>query len=224
LWVSTGSVKTVARAGIQKVSGMNENAIVSLADWRRRVSDLYGRIRNASDPVSGWKDWRETRDILFRFHPQSPIDRGSRSTHAGVPLFEHNPTARFLVDVEVVANAVEEVWEIGPDGALRLVPGLRTRGLRETLGGELTIYQIKGYGGGLFLPFKDATSGRETYGGGRYLLDTIKGADLGMEDGKLVLDFNFAYHPSCRYSDSWVCPLAPNENSLAAEVRAGERL
>lgn len=214
----------MARADIQKASGMNDNAIVSLADWRRRVSDLYGRIRNAPDPLLGWDDWRETRDALFRSHPQSPIDPQHRSRHAAVPLFEHNPTARFLVDVEVITHAVEEVWEIGPDGALRLIPGLRTRGLREALGGELTIYQIKGYGGGLFLPFKDATSGRETYGGGRYLLDTIKGADLGMEDGKLVLDFNFAYHPSCRYSNSWVCPLAPTENTLPAEIRAGERL
>lgn len=203
---------------------MNDSDMITLADWRRRVSDLYGRVRNAPEPRLAWDHWRETRDVLFRSHPQSPIDPAGRSAHAGVPLFDYDPAARFLVDVESIEGAVEEIWDIAVDGALRLVPGLRTKGLRDDLGGELTIYQIKGYGGGLFLPFKDATSGHETYGGGRYLLDTIKGADLGMEAGKLVLDFNFAYHPSCRYSDAWVCPLAPPRNLLPAAIRAGERM
>ena len=63
-----------------------------------------------------------------------------------------------------------------------------------------------------------------SYGGGRYLLDTAKGADLGGTDGSLVVDLNFLYHPSCRYSDSWVCPLAPAGNTITAPVRAGERL
>jgi uncharacterized protein (DUF1684 family) len=79
--------------------------------------------------------------------------------------------------------------------------------------------------GGVFLPFVDATSGTETYGGGRYLLDTIKGADLGAvgSDGTLVLDFNFSYFPSCAYSSRYVCPLAPSGNRLSGAVRAGER-
>jgi uncharacterized protein (DUF1684 family) len=68
-------------------------------------------------------------------------------------------------------------------------------------------------------------SGTETYGGGRYLLDTIKGADLGVArpDGTLVLDFNFSYFPSCAYSARYVCPLAPSANRLNGAVRAGER-
>jgi uncharacterized protein len=63
----------------------------------------------------------------------------------------------------------------------------------------------------------------ETYGGGRYLLDTVKGADLGLDDGRLVLDFNFAYTPSCSYDDSWACPLSPAANRLAVRMAAGER-
>jgi uncharacterized protein (DUF1684 family) len=203
---------------------MKNNDILDLADWRRRVSDLYGRVRRAAEPRLGWEQWRDTRDAMFGSHPQSPIAPNDRSTYAGVPLFDHDPAVRFLVDVETIEDAVEETWDIAADGALRLFPGLRTRGLQEAFGGELTIYQIKGYGGGLFLPFKDATCGAETYGGGRYLLDTIKGADLGMEAGKLVLDFNLAYHPSCRHSDAWVCPLAPTGNTLPVAVRAGERM
>src|SRR5207244_1569192 len=85
---------------------------------------------------------------------------------------------------------------------------------------------IEGYAGGLFVPFKDQTSGKETYGAGRYLLDTIKSADLGSDfaTNEVVLDFNYAYHPSCTYDPIWVCPLAPPDSRLSIPVRAGERL
>ena len=63
-----------------------------------------------------------------------------------------------------------------------------------------------------------------TYGGGRYLYDTIKGADLGVDETSIVLDFNYAYHPSCAYDERWSCPLAPAENRLDFAVEAGERL
>ena len=103
-------------------------------------------------------------------------------------------------------------------------PFARSQGLQATLGGELTFYWLLGYGGGVFLPFADATSGRDTYGAGRYLLDTIKGADLGSTpEGLTVLDFNFAYNPSCAYSPRYVCPLAPPANRLPMPVTAGER-
>ena len=80
------------------------------------------------------------------------------------------------------------------------------------------------YGGGVFLPFRDETNGATTYGAGRYVLDTVKGADLGGADGRLVVDFNYAYHPSCAYDPRWSCPLAPATNRLVGPVEAGERL
>jgi len=89
---------------------------------------------------------------------------------------------------------------------------------------ELELYWLAGYGGGLFVPFRDATSGTETYGGGRYLLDTVKGPDLGMDGDRLVLDFNFAYNPSCSYDPRWVCPLSPPANRLPIAIRGGERM
>ena len=89
---------------------------------------------------------------------------------------------------------------------------------------RLALHWLEGYGGGLFLSFRDATSGRETYGACRYLLDTVKGADLGIDGERLVLDFNFAYQPSCSYDPAWACPLAPPDNRLAVPVLAGERL
>jgi len=81
---------------------------------------------------------------------------------------------------------------------------------------------LRQYAGGLWVPIKDPSP--QTYGGGRYLLDTVKGADLGERDGELVLDFNFAYHPSCVYSVRWACPLSPPANALDIPIRAGERL
>jgi len=88
----------------------------------------------------------------------------------------------------------------------------------------LALYWFEGYGGGLWLPFGDASNGASTYGGGRYLYDTIKGADLGATATDFVLDFNFAYNPSCAYEDRWSCPLPPAENRLPFEVPAGERM
>jgi uncharacterized protein (DUF1684 family) len=84
---------------------------------------------------------------------------------------------------------------------------------------ELDLHWLHGYAGGVFLSFTDATSGAETYGGGRYLLDTIKGADLG---GDLTLDFNFAYNPSCSYDPAWSCPLPSRVNRLPCAIAAGE--
>ena len=110
------------------------------------------------------------------------------------------------------------------DPTVTLVPFAMTIGLKAALGKELTLYWIEGYGGGVFLPFGDATNGRESFAGGRYLLDTIKSADLGSDGaGRLILDFNFAYYPSCAYSEAWVCPLSPPENRLPGAIRAGER-
>jgi uncharacterized protein (DUF1684 family) len=158
---------------------------------------------------------------LYRGHPQSPLE--DTSGFAALPFFDYDPALRFLVRVEACGGE-ERVLPAGADGAVRLCPFGRTAGLRAALGGELTFYWVQGYGGGVFLPFTDATSGTETYGGGRYLLDTIKSADLGTAaDGRTVLDFNFAYNPSCAYSSRYICPLSPRENRLRVAVRGGEK-
>jgi uncharacterized protein (DUF1684 family) len=130
-----------------------------------------------------------------------------------------------LIDLVSKKGSEPITIDLDRDGLMSLTPFARTNGLRQKFGGELTMYWIGGYGGGLFLPFRDGTTGAETYGGGRYLLDTIKGADLGCtSDGRAILDFNFAYYPSCAYSDLWICPLAPAENLLPSAIRGGEGL
>jgi uncharacterized protein (DUF1684 family) len=193
----------------------------TLWDWRRRVADLYAQVRSESHPMTAWTHWRAVRDGLYRTHPQTPLEHPEALT--SLDFYAYDPALRFLVDVEPFAGEVLEM-PAGQDGAVRLDPFGRTVGLADRLGGELTLYWMQGYCGGVFLPFADATSGRETYGGGRYLLDTIKSADLGSVSGQTVVDFNFAYNPSCAYSSRYVCPLSPRGNRLAREVRAGERV
>ena len=191
---------------------------VELWDWRRRIADLYAAVRTAADPESAWRLWRDTRAELFANHAQTPLEQGS----ALPSYFDYDPTLRLAVHLTSASGAAFQL-SAGQDGDVAVTPFARTIGLSDRLGAELTIYWIGGYGGGAFLPFLDATGGTQTYGGGRYLIDSIKGADLGIDgDGRTVLDFNFAYNPSCFYSSRWICPLAPRSNRLPAAVRAGE--
>jgi len=194
-----------------------------LADWRRRVNDLYAQVRATGDPRAAHVHWHATRSALFRNHPMSPIPAAARALFTDIAVFPYDPALRFAVVLEPAAGAVID-YALGTDGEMKSRPIARTNGLRAALGAELTLYWIVGYGGGLFLPFSDATTGTESYGGGRYLIDAIKGADLGLDaDGRLILDFNFAYNPSCALNDAYTCPLSPPGNHLPVPVRAGER-
>jgi uncharacterized protein (DUF1684 family) len=195
---------------------------LTLLDWKRRVSGLYAEVRAAPDAETAWRRWREVRDELFRDHPQSPLPAESRAGFRGLPHFDYDPALRVLADVEPADGAQVRIGSSGEEPVLfRHFATARF----ELAGGPqaLAVYWLEGYGGGVFLPFADATGGKETYGAGRYLLDTVKGADLGEAGGRLVLDFNFAYNPSCSYDPRWVCPLTPPQNHLDAAVRAGER-
>ena len=192
--------------------------------WRRQIAELYAEIRAARAPKAAWLHWREMRDALFREHPQSPLAAHERASFRGLRYFAYDPKLRFLAELEPAADGRPETMVAGADGKVTLLPFARTSGLAAELGGELTLYWINLYGGGVFLPFRDATSGAASYAGGRYLLDTIKGADLGAVGESVVLDFNFAYNPSCAYSDQWICPLAPPANTLPSNVTAGERI
>jgi uncharacterized protein (DUF1684 family) len=164
------------------------------------------------------------RDQMFGSHAQSPLPAEARGGFEGLPYFDYDPAGR--VTAEVVDTEPEH-YDIATSGEEEASYGFTRFGVaRFELSGEthqLELYWLDGYGGGLFLPFRDQTAGRESYGAGRYLLDTVKGADLGMEGDRLVLDFNFAYNPSCAYDPRWVCPLAPPPNRLEVPIRAGER-
>lgn len=158
--------------------------------------------------------------MLFRTHPQSALDERQRAAFAGLQYFPYDARLAFTGRlVEADGAGLEEIGS-SSGGSVAFVRA----GMVELPIGRLTVFWLNAYGGGLFVPFRDTTCGGETYGGGRYLLDTAKGADLGLtERGELILDFNFAYHPSCHYNPIWSCPLAPAENWLASPVEAGER-
>lgn len=185
---------------------------------------MYAAVRAAGGEPAACAAFRGERDELFAAHPASPLPAAERARFGGLPHFPHRPDMR-----------VEAALEPDPEGPELVIPtstGEPTRFtrigfVRPDLAGRrisLAVYWLEGYGGGLFLPFRDALAGGATYGGGRYLLDTVKGADLGVApDGtRLVLDFNYAYNPSCAYDPRWSCPLAPPENRLAVAVEAGE--
>jgi uncharacterized protein (DUF1684 family) len=198
---------------------------LDLADWRRRAGDLY-RLSGA-DVLTRF---RHGRDDLFRTHPQSPLSEEARARFSGLRYFDHDPASRIRARVEPADDG--DPLEIDTGGEDGVITYRRAGWLRFGLGGEecrLTVFSLVGYGGGLFLPFRDATSGSETYGGGRYLFDTVKNTDgLALEltagSPEITIDFNFAYNPSCVYDARWACPLAPRENWLPVPVRAGEKM
>jgi uncharacterized protein (DUF1684 family) len=190
---------------------------LQLTDWRRQVGELYARVRTLGASIDTWQVWRDGKQRLYRNHPQSPVPQSERSGYV-FACFDHDPSMR-------VAAALVPSPPQHQDGDGE-VPGHTHVGtLHFALAGvdcQLGAYWLDGYAGGLFVPFADATSGHETYGGGRYALDTAKGADLGSDGDAIVLDFNFAYAPSCAHDPRWRCPLALPANRLAVPVRAGE--
>jgi uncharacterized protein len=193
---------------------------LELLDWKRTIFDLYREVRADDDPATAWRTWRAVRDELIATHPQSPIDAARRGD-VKPAYFEYDPMVRVHADIVPLKLEHAQLPMSRDDGTTFERFG---NAVFELYGSRLTLglYWLEAYGGGVFLSFTDETSGSLSYGAGRYLLDTVKGADLGTVDGKLVLDFNFAFNPSCAYDPRWACPLAPPENRLPVAVRAGE--
>ena len=204
---------------------------VWLADWRRQVAALYAEARQMAetDPTLALTHWRTVRERLYRDHPQSPVPTEARGEFRALH-FEHDPKLRFAVALEPappsapgalaldLPNSGDDVLSFSRLGRVTVPFEDRPR--------TLSVFWMSGYAGGLFLPFRDATNGHETYGAGRYLIDGAKSADLGGDPagGTLVIDFNFAFQPSCAFDPRWACPLAPPENRLDLPIRAGERI
>ena len=199
--------------------------MLDLLDYRRRVAQLYATIRRlGTESPEAFHLFQTERDDLFANHPSSPLSLEQKANFKGLRYAPYDARFRVAVEVQPLESAQIFQDEGVEDGSFRMKPFGTVQFDLPTGQGQLTLYWIMGYGGGVFLPFRDATSGSSTYGGGRYLLDTIKGADLGVEDNRLILDFNYAYHPSCTYHYQWVCPLAPVENRLSFPIPAGEQL
>lgn len=204
------------------MTGEESQALLDLVDWRRRIGDLH----RLEEP-GALARFRSGKDELFRTHPQSPIEAEERASFRGLSYFEPEPSYRVRARVEP-ADGTELVIETGgSDGDVRYRRAGHLVFLLQDAECRLTVFSLVQYAGGLFVPFKDATSGGSTYGGGRYLFDTAKGTDglvLEVRPGssEVTVDFNYAYNASCAYSSRWACPLAPPENHLQVAVQAGE--
>jgi len=194
---------------------------LEVADWRRQVFALYERVRATPDLAEGHTLWRHARDELFAKHPSTPVMEADLPSFTGLPVEAYDPAWRFEVEIEEAEPAHFD-FETGTDGVVpferlgvAVVPGV----------GSLDVWRLTSYGGGIFIPVRDALAGTHggTYGGGRYLVDSIKGALLQSSANTLVLDFNFAYNPSCAYDPAWACPLAPLGNRVQVEIPVGER-
>jgi hypothetical protein len=220
---------------------------LQLAEWRRRIAELYAEVRRiaATDPASAHEQWRTEREALYREHPASPVPMEGRPEFRALH-FPYDPGLRFELPLIEDGPPVPNPVAIRAPLGLKLPISTGQPLAFERMGwlaipfeaGErrLALFWLPEYSGGLFLPFRDGTNRHETYGGGRYLLDTAKGADLGETRGRdargrdargrdlVVVDFNFAYQPSCAFDPRWSCPLAPPENRLDLEIRAGERI
>jgi len=205
-------------------SSMSEH--LDLADWRRRVAAIYDTLRHdARAEPARLLGFRAAKDRLFAGHPSSPLPAASRRDFRGLAYWRYDAALRFNARQEPDPDAPPLDLPRSGDGPS--MPYARIGWVSFTVDGSpcrLAVYWLNEYAGGIFIPFRDATSGMESYGGGRYLWDSGKGADLGSDGDELVMDFNYAYHPSCVYDPIWSCPLAPSENWLTVPIRAGERL
>ena len=199
---------------------------LALADWRRRVTAIYTALR-ADDRAASMRAvaFRSAKDRLFAEHPSSPIPEPDRRDFHGLAYFRHDPALAVRAVLEPDPDA--DSLDVPRSGDGPQMPFERIGWVRFMVEGSpsrLSVFWLNEYAGGIFIPFRDTTSGKESYGGGRYLWDSAKGADLGSDGDELVLDFNYAYHPSCVYDPAWSCPLAPQENWLPVPILAGERL
>jgi len=190
---------------------------LDVLDWRRRVAALYAAVREATDPREAHARWRDGRDELLRHHPASPVPPAARAGYPGADVAPYDPAFCFVVEVRPTPSLRRSVVA-GDDGTVEfdrigrvVLPGV----------GSLDVWWLAGYGGGVFLPVRDAWP--DSYPGGRYVLDTVKGADLGGSRSGLVVDLNFAYQPSCAYSPEWTCPLPAEGNRVEVVLPVGER-
>jgi uncharacterized protein (DUF1684 family) len=208
-------------------NGVADISEVDIADWRLRTFALYANVRKIAEdsPAEAHSYWRHERDRMFATHPASALTAAAKSSFDGLKTADYDPIYRFRVPLTKEGAGREMNVETGTDGVVRFVR-LGTFDLPEM--GQLAVWKLNGYGGGIFVPFRDATAGQPggSYGAGRYLLDTIKGAFHGVRGSgagaEFVLDFNFAYNPSCAYNEAWACPLAGPSNRLAVEIPVGE--
>ena len=162
--------------------------------------------------------FRAEKDEFFRTSEGSPLPHGGGAGFSGLRYYDPNPSFRFEARLQRYSNPAS-VMMTTSKGTRQLFN--RVGYFEVAIEGETV--RVQAYQSAeredpsIFVPFRDATSGQESYGASRYL-------DLEVEhDDNYALDFNYAYNPYCAYSDDYVCPLPPQENWLQVPITAGER-
>jgi uncharacterized protein (DUF1684 family) len=168
--------------------------------------------------MSALDDFRAAKDRAFRRLSESPLTPSQRRGFTGLAYFPENPNLIVEAKMEIADDEGEEVMLETSTGDTTTY---RRAGIvRFAVDGQPTRVTLFAADerDELFLPFRDATAGTETYGAGRYLEVSLPG-----DDGRVVVDFNYAYNPYCAYNGDWSCPLPPVENWLSVPIRAGEK-
>lgn len=163
--------------------------------------------------------YRHRRDHFFADHPHSPLSESQRASFSGLDYFPERADLALTLPLDETGLGVGEVVEIQTtDGKAKTF--VRAGFVRFDVNGspvQLTVFR-DGDRGSLFVPFRDASAGAETYEIGRYLEPQSR------PDATLDLDFNYAYNPFCAYGEGWSCPIPPEENRLEVAIPAGERV
>ncbi len=174
-----------------------------------------------SEWMEGYRQEREQKDMFFKEHPQSPIPVYEKKVFKGLDYYPPDPASRF--ELELYEHGDKQIIKIEDTGG-NVRDMMRWGEFRfkiDDVECRLQAYKSDPDEERFFIPFKDATSGKETYGGGRYLdLDYYEDRT---PEGKWILDLNKAYNPWCAYSVNFVCPFVPPDNWLAVPVYAGEK-
>jgi uncharacterized protein len=162
--------------------------------------------------------YRHRRDHFFGEHPHSPLSEAQRAGFAGLDYFPERADLALTLPLDETGTDVGESVDLPTtDGKTKsFTRAGRIRFELEGVPVELTVLRDSDRGS-LFIPFRDASAGGETYELGRYL------EPQGRPDGTLDVDFNYAYNPFCAYGEGWSCPIPPEENRLAVTIAAGER-
>jgi uncharacterized protein (DUF1684 family) len=158
---------------------------------------------------------RHDKDDFFRHDHRSPLTSAQQRKFKGLAYYPENPAlvVKAAIDRNVEPGVVRMETTKGQEQVYSRYGVVHFQVDGEAA--QVTLYASEG-SHELFVPFRDATSGKETYGAGRYL-------DLPRHGDEIVIDFNYAYNPYCAYNPDWSCPLPPAENWLKVPIRAGEK-
>jgi len=165
--------------------------------------------------ITDLQRFRAEKDHFFAHDHRAPLTHEQQHGFDGLKYFAENPSLviRAKVDRAVQSGEVRMATTNGQEQVYRRFGIVRFQ--VDGVDTQVTLYASAG-SHDLFLPFRDATSGKETYGAGRYL-------ELHAHGDEVVIDFNYAYNPNCAYNPEWDCPLPPPENWLKVPIRAGEK-